>query len=1331
MKHVRRNRPGSFLLALCLVCNLFTGIPMAAAAESDSVPAQTLSKEPARITMSMVGEDTEGKAAMAFNWVITDTSVEESELVYYELDAPEDSIVVSAAMEVPDEEDVVTDTEEEWGVFEPIHVFTAVASELTPGETYCYKVGNAEDGYSNVATFTAPAAPDDKGDFAFVVSADTQSNTEAGYSNTKELYDYIAEKESDAAFLIHTGDLVEDGNVSVQWEWFFKAAKSLTSSMPMMTTPGNHEGSHHDENLVNFKAHTNFDALTAPDGLSGETQGTIYSFEYGDALFVCLNTDASGNDNQIQFEFLADQTASTDKTWKIVFMHVPPYDPGNNHYSVNNTVGKRLSDAGVDLVLSGHEHVYARNTLLTTEAGFKEAELGNAPTYVIGGSVMNAAYTRNSKSDLWSQVFVNLRKPSGGGIYAPGVYARVDVSGDSLTYKAYYKADGENFSVIDTFTITKDGSDSGESVNKKTLEIDSADDLVTLSKMDVSDCNIVLTKDIDMTGQTISPVNGSLAYNGTFDGQGYVIKNLTISGSGNCTGLFGYVGQEGQIKNLGLENVTVTGSYNTGSLAGCLTGSVSGCYVTGEVTGGGNTGGIAGALHAGTIQNCWTNAKVQSKNKGMVGGLFGTTAYSDKNDGTGNSPIANRITDTRYNVVNTLVTGSVSGTTTIGGMVGNLSGGTYGSICGSFTGNVVWLDSVTATAASGVAGQTYGYLTSAANVTPQGDYNNAYWEEIRLSCKTSNDASKYGNFSLKTTEELKAQSTYETLGWDFDDTWTWDEELGHPILKLFAEPEAETVTIKTADDLVALSERADVSHVNIKLANDVDMTGKTIAPIGGSIAYNGTFNGQGHVIKNLTISNANGNCTGLIGYVGSDGVVKNLGLENASITGGNSTGGVAGALLGTVSNCYVTGTVSGAKNVGGIAGILHAGTIENCWTDAAVTADSYGGGLFGTTDYRGTNGSESKPSVLMKDLTGPITERGHKIINNLVMGTTLGSTSAILGDWAGSKSSSCTSYTGNVLWLDSVATGKINGYTSSSAKMPTQDHKNVYCVDLKLEADSVKDKDKNVITASLGNYTSRTAEELAKQETYEALDWDFENTWTWSDKLGHPVLKNVTEPAAPVEPEPEEPEKFTSLVTTFAGDAKTSRAFTWHTDTTISTSVVQAVETANYTDETSFAGNHCIQVTSTSAELQTSAEGDKRNIHHVNLTGLTAGTTYCYRVGDGGQNWSDVYTFTTEAENTEEFTFFHITDTQASSGNYRNYKSILDAVTETNPEGAFILHSGDVIQNNLTAHYDAVYEAVAEYASWLPSMVAPGNHEMEKDLDKTTDSTHDLRLCFD
>ena len=198
--------------------------------------------------------------------------------------------------------------------------------------------------------------------------------------------------------------------------------------------------------------------------------------------------------------------------------------------------------------------------------------------------------------------------------------------------------------------------------------------------------------------------------------------------------------------------------------------------------------------------------------------------------------------------------------------------------------------------------------------------------------------------------------------------------------------------------------------------------------------------------------------------------------------------------------------------------------------------------MFGCTDYRGTNGKDTDPSVLMQNgFTGPVTDRGHKVINNLVMGETKGSTSAMIGDWSGGKGSSCNVFDGNVLWLDSVATGNIYGYVSSSAKILTAGYENIYC-----ETAALKTDENNI-----ANFTSRTAEQLGEQNTYEALGWDFENIWTWSAALGHPVLKNVTVPAEPYEPKPDNSVQFTSLVTTFAGDAKTSRAFTWHTNTNI------------------------------------------------------------------------------------------------------------------------------------------------------------------------------------
>ena len=156
---------------------------------------------------------------------------------------------------------------------------------------------------------------------------------------------------------------------------------------------------------------------------------------------------------------------------KLSYFHVPPYDPGHSHYNIDNVTGKKLTDAGIDLVLNGHEHGYARSTLKTTSTAsgtesIENVDFGEAPTYVIGGSVYNYAYSLNGTEDTsWNDFYYDLRKnktgTGGGSIHSPGVYSKVDVTSNAITYTAYYKATGSEgpFQVIDTFTITKSGDE--------------------------------------------------------------------------------------------------------------------------------------------------------------------------------------------------------------------------------------------------------------------------------------------------------------------------------------------------------------------------------------------------------------------------------------------------------------------------------------------------------------------------------------------------------------------------------------------------------------------------------------------------------------------------------------------------------------------------------------------------------------------------------------------------------------------------------------------------------------------------------------------------------
>jgi len=146
---------------------------------------------------------------------------------------------------------------------------------------------------------------------------------------------------------------------------------------------------------------------------------------------------------------------------------------------------------------------------------------------------------------------------------------------------------------------------------------------------------------------------------------------------------------------------------------------------------------------------------------------------------------------------------------------------------------------------------------------------------------------------------------------------------------------------------------------HFKLMADIDMsayTGTEYNIIGNKTTYfSGTFDGNSHVIINLTIERPTENYIGLFGYL-YGGQIMNLGVENTDIAGGGYVGGLVGRNEdgGTITDCYATGTVSGSGScVGGLCG-YSAGTISTCYATGAVSGTGYYvGGLIGYK-YRGT-----------------------------------------------------------------------------------------------------------------------------------------------------------------------------------------------------------------------------------------------------------------------------------------------------------------------------------------------------------------------------------------
>ena len=202
----------------------------------------------------------------------------------------------------------------------------------------------------------------------------------------------------------------------------------------------------------------------------------------------------------------------------------------------------------------------------------------------------------------------------------------------------------------------------------------------------------ILMNDIDLSGYNWEAVGSdSDHFTGEFNGNGYVISNLTINNpTKNSQGLFGRV-ENGTLENIALENVDVTGNAFVGGLVGDIVGSITNSYSTGSVTGSSNNvGGLAGYID-GSITNSYSTGSVAGCAE--VGGLAGyidgsiTNSYSTGSV-TGEAHVGGLVGGIVGSITNSYSTGSATGDDYVGGFVGLIDGSITNSYStGSVMGN--------------------------------------------------------------------------------------------------------------------------------------------------------------------------------------------------------------------------------------------------------------------------------------------------------------------------------------------------------------------------------------------------------------------------------------------------------------------------------------------------------------------------------------------------------------------------------------------------------------------------------------------------------------------
>jgi len=163
--------------------------------------------------------------------------------------------------------------------------------------------------------------------------------------------------------------------------------------------------------------------------------------------------------------------------------------------------------------------------------------------------------------------------------------------------------------------------------------------------------------------------------------------------------------------------------------------------------------------------------------------------------------------------------------------------------------------------------------------------------------------------------------------------------------------EANPYQIGNASDWITLSATIADWDKHFIVTADIDFAGALLTTVGNFPSYFvGKIDGYGHVLRNGQIEAPDTYDVGLIGYLGSGGILCNLGVELLSVEGKQYTGILAGVNWGTITSCYAKGMVQGDYGIGGLVGLNCNGTVTSCYAMGTVNGGTEGvyiGGLVG------------------------------------------------------------------------------------------------------------------------------------------------------------------------------------------------------------------------------------------------------------------------------------------------------------------------------------------------------------------------------------------------
>ncbi len=315
--------------------------------------------------------------------------------------------------------------------------YSAELNGITAGAGYTYWIESGT-GRSEQKSFTMPG----EDGFSFLLLGDPQIIGE----DSALALERAASIFPDCSFALIAGDLVDSSVKIEQYKQFLNTP--AFSSLPIAAVIGNHE----DAKL--------YDTYFAPESLP--FSGRDFRFSYGGALFVCLDSNAAAASHE---KFLRESVESGDWDWVIVCMHHSLFSAGKHAEddeitAMRGEYVRMFTENDVDLVLSGHDHIYARTGVMEGQSPVKGTQKTSAQTmYLCAGSSTGSKYYDRQETDITGFALIAKEdRPTA---------TRIEVKKDGLHIVSCYADDG---SVFDDITFTR----SGKRVNSAKLPVNEA-----------------------------------------------------------------------------------------------------------------------------------------------------------------------------------------------------------------------------------------------------------------------------------------------------------------------------------------------------------------------------------------------------------------------------------------------------------------------------------------------------------------------------------------------------------------------------------------------------------------------------------------------------------------------------------------------------------------------------------------------------------------------------------------------------------------------------------------------------------------------------------------